>query len=124
MPLGRSHSLQLNAVVGDVEAEEQLNLLRLLNGDEMHGYLFSKPAASVIFDTRFLVSSCRRDDAITINPRGRATRCKAVTTSGPWHGIITSALIETDDAVLYEADNGGREWLFVSSQETMPASIS
>ena len=34
--------------------EEQARLLRLLNCNEMQGYLFSKPVRSEIFETRFL----------------------------------------------------------------------
>ena len=37
-----------------VETEEQQRLLRLLNCDEMQGYLFSKPVPGEIFETRFL----------------------------------------------------------------------
>jgi diguanylate cyclase (GGDEF)-like protein len=38
-----AHSLKLNVVAEGVETEEQSRLLRLLNCDEMQGYLFSKP---------------------------------------------------------------------------------
>jgi EAL domain-containing protein (putative c-di-GMP-specific phosphodiesterase class I) len=37
-----------------VETEEQARLLRLLNCDEMQGYLFSKPVPAEQFETLFL----------------------------------------------------------------------
>jgi EAL domain-containing protein (putative c-di-GMP-specific phosphodiesterase class I) len=49
-----AHSLQLKVVAEGVETEEQLRLLRVLNCDEMQGYLFSKPVASEIFQRSFL----------------------------------------------------------------------
>jgi EAL domain-containing protein (putative c-di-GMP-specific phosphodiesterase class I) len=49
------HSLKLNVVAEGVETEEQSRLLRLLNCDEMQGYLFSKPVPSDILETRFLL---------------------------------------------------------------------
>ena len=49
-----AHALKLNTVAEGVETEEQERLLRLLNCDEMQGYLFSKPVPSDIFETRFL----------------------------------------------------------------------
>ncbi len=49
-----AHSLKLNVVAEGVETEEQSRLLRLLNCDEMQGFLFSKPLPSEIFETRFL----------------------------------------------------------------------
>ncbi len=51
-----AHSLKLKAVAEGVETEEQARLLRLLNCDEMQGYLFSKPVPSEIFETRFLIA--------------------------------------------------------------------
>jgi PAS domain S-box-containing protein/diguanylate cyclase (GGDEF)-like protein len=50
-----AHSLKLKVVAEGVETEEQSGLLRLLNCDEMQGFLFSKPVPSDIFKTRFLV---------------------------------------------------------------------
>ena len=38
-----------------VETEEQSRLLRLMNCDEMQGYLFSKPVPGDIFEAKFLV---------------------------------------------------------------------
>jgi len=58
-----------------------------------------------------------------INRPCRARRCEAATTSGPWHGLTTATLIETDDARLCEANDGERERLFVSSREAMLGSI-
>ncbi len=49
-----AHSLKLKVVAEGVETEEQSRLLRLLDCDEMQGYLFSKPVPSEIFETRFL----------------------------------------------------------------------
>lgn len=50
-----AHSLKLKVVAEGVETEEQSRLLRMLNCDEIQGYLFSKPVPSEIFETRFLV---------------------------------------------------------------------
>ncbi|HWZ74127.1 MAG TPA: EAL domain-containing protein, partial [Casimicrobiaceae bacterium] len=49
-----AHSLKLNVVAEGVETEEQSRLLRVLNCDEMQGFLFSKPVPAGIFETRFL----------------------------------------------------------------------
>ena len=49
-----AHSLKLKVVAEGVETEEQSRLLRLLDCDEMQGYLFSKPVPCDIFETRFL----------------------------------------------------------------------
>jgi diguanylate cyclase (GGDEF)-like protein/PAS domain S-box-containing protein len=49
-----AHSLRLNVVAEGVETEEQSRLLRLLDCDEMQGYLFSKPVPCDIFEARFL----------------------------------------------------------------------
>jgi diguanylate cyclase (GGDEF)-like protein len=50
-----AHSLKLKVVAEGVETEEQSRLLRLLNCDEMQGYLFSKPVPAETFETRFLL---------------------------------------------------------------------
>jgi len=50
-----AHSLKLNVVAEGVETEEQSRLLRLLNCDEMQGFLFSKPVPIEIFESRFLI---------------------------------------------------------------------
>jgi diguanylate cyclase (GGDEF)-like protein/PAS domain S-box-containing protein len=49
-----AHSLKLNVVAEGVETEEQSRLLRLLNCDEMQGFLFSRPVPVEIFEARFL----------------------------------------------------------------------
>jgi diguanylate cyclase (GGDEF)-like protein/PAS domain S-box-containing protein len=49
-----AHALKLNVVAEGVETEEQSRLLRLLNCDEMQGYLFSKPVPREIFEARYL----------------------------------------------------------------------
>jgi len=41
-------------VAEGVETEEQSRLLRLLDCDEMQGYLFSKPVPGATFETTFL----------------------------------------------------------------------
>ncbi len=51
-----AHSLKLNVVAEGVETEEQSRLLRLLDCDEMQGFMFSKPLPREIFETRYLVS--------------------------------------------------------------------
>jgi len=49
-----AHSLKLNVVAEGVETEEQSRLLRLLNCDEMQGFLFSRPVPGALFEERFL----------------------------------------------------------------------
>jgi EAL domain-containing protein (putative c-di-GMP-specific phosphodiesterase class I) len=49
-----AHSMKLKVVAEGVETEEQSRLLRLLNCDEMQGYLFSKPVPADIFVNNFL----------------------------------------------------------------------
>jgi diguanylate cyclase (GGDEF)-like protein/PAS domain S-box-containing protein len=49
-----AHSLKLKVVAEGVETEEQSRLLRLLNCDEMQGFLFSKAVPREIFETAFL----------------------------------------------------------------------
>jgi hypothetical protein len=48
---------KLKVVAEGVETDEQSRLLRLLDCDEMQGYLFSKPVTGEIFETRYLASS-------------------------------------------------------------------
>ena len=52
-----AHALQLKVVAEGVETEEQARLLRLLNCDEVQGYLFSKPVAAEQFEALFLAHS-------------------------------------------------------------------
>jgi len=49
-----AHSLKLKVVAEGVETEAQSRLLRLLNCDEMQGYLFSKAVPIETFEERFL----------------------------------------------------------------------
>jgi EAL domain-containing protein (putative c-di-GMP-specific phosphodiesterase class I) len=52
-----AHSLKLKVVAQGVETEEQSRLLRLLNCDEMQGFLFSKPVPAEIFGSKFVASA-------------------------------------------------------------------
>ena len=52
--IGLAHALELKVVAEGVETEEQANMLRLLNCDEMQGYLCSKPLPCETFETRYL----------------------------------------------------------------------
>jgi EAL domain-containing protein (putative c-di-GMP-specific phosphodiesterase class I) len=49
-----AHSLRLNVVAEGVETEEQSRLLRVLNCDQMQGFLFSKPLPGELFEARYL----------------------------------------------------------------------
>jgi EAL domain-containing protein (putative c-di-GMP-specific phosphodiesterase class I) len=49
-----AHALQLKVVAEGVETLEQSHLLKLLNCDEMQGYLFSKPLPGEVFEARYL----------------------------------------------------------------------
>jgi diguanylate cyclase (GGDEF)-like protein/PAS domain S-box-containing protein len=49
-----AHSLNLKVVAEGVETDEQSRLLRLLNCDEMQGFVISKPVPSEIFEARYL----------------------------------------------------------------------
>jgi diguanylate cyclase (GGDEF)-like protein/PAS domain S-box-containing protein len=51
-----AHALNLKVVAEGVETEEQLQQLRLLNCDEMQGYLFGQPVPAEIFESRYLAS--------------------------------------------------------------------
>ena len=48
------HSLKLTVVAEGVETEEQARLLRLLNCDQMQGFLLSKPLPAALFEERYL----------------------------------------------------------------------
>ena len=52
-----AHLLKLKAVAEGVDSEEQLRLLRLLNCDEMQGYLFGKPIPADSFAAKCLLPS-------------------------------------------------------------------
>jgi diguanylate cyclase (GGDEF)-like protein/PAS domain S-box-containing protein len=52
-----ARALKLKVVAEGVETGEQLRQLRLLNCDEMQGFLFSKPLPLEIFEARFLAPS-------------------------------------------------------------------
>jgi diguanylate cyclase (GGDEF)-like protein/PAS domain S-box-containing protein len=52
--IGLGHSLRLKVVAEGVETEEQSRLLRLLNCDEMQGYLYSRPLATQAFEANHL----------------------------------------------------------------------
>lgn len=54
-----AHALKLKVVAEGVETDEQGRLLRLLNCDEMQGFLFSKPVAAEVFETQFLTSPAK-----------------------------------------------------------------
>ena len=49
-----AHSLKLKVVAEGVETEEQSRLLRLVNCDEMQGYLISRPVPGEFFAASFL----------------------------------------------------------------------
>jgi len=49
-----AHALALKVIAEGVETEEQSRLLRLVNCDEIQGFLFSKPLPGDVFETRFL----------------------------------------------------------------------
>jgi EAL domain-containing protein (putative c-di-GMP-specific phosphodiesterase class I) len=61
-----AHSLKLNVVAEGVETEEQSRLLRLLDCDEMQGYLFSKPVPGEIFESRFLAAKPQGESPVMI----------------------------------------------------------
>ncbi|MCK9285115.1 MAG: EAL domain-containing protein [Rhodocyclaceae bacterium] len=52
--IGLAHALKLKVVAEGVETEEQSRLLRLLDCDEIQGYLFSKPIPGELFETKYL----------------------------------------------------------------------
>ncbi|MEO7775028.1 MAG: EAL domain-containing protein [Steroidobacteraceae bacterium] len=52
--IGLGHALGLKVVAEGVETEEQSRLLRLLNCDEMQGYLFCRPLATEALEAKYL----------------------------------------------------------------------
>jgi EAL domain-containing protein (putative c-di-GMP-specific phosphodiesterase class I) len=50
-----AHALNLKVVAEGVETEKQSQLLRLLNCDEMQGFLFSKAVPLEVFEAKFMV---------------------------------------------------------------------
>jgi len=56
-----AHSLKLKVVAEGVETAEQLRLLRLLDCDEVQGFLIGKPVPGDVFATRFLASPLAGD---------------------------------------------------------------
>jgi len=60
-----AHSLKLKVVAEGVETEDQSRLLRLLDCDEMQGYLFSRPVPVEIFEARFLAeAACATEQTV------------------------------------------------------------
>ncbi|HUP91822.1 MAG TPA: EAL domain-containing protein [Solimonas sp.] len=51
-----AHALKLRVVAEGVEAEDQSRLLRLLNCDEMQGFLLSPGVPAAVFEARFLAA--------------------------------------------------------------------
>jgi EAL domain-containing protein (putative c-di-GMP-specific phosphodiesterase class I) len=51
-----AHSLKLNVVAEGVETQEQSRLLRLLDCDEMQGFLFSRPIPRELFESKYLAA--------------------------------------------------------------------
>ncbi len=49
-----AHALKFKVVAEGVETEEQSHLLRLLNCDEMQGFLFSKAVPADVFEAKYL----------------------------------------------------------------------
>ncbi|MEO8006140.1 MAG: EAL domain-containing protein, partial [Betaproteobacteria bacterium] len=49
-----AHSLKMNVIAEGVETEEQSRLLRLLDCNEMQGFLFSKPVPGEVLEAKFL----------------------------------------------------------------------
>jgi diguanylate cyclase (GGDEF)-like protein/PAS domain S-box-containing protein len=49
-----AHSLKLTVVAEGVETPEQSRLLRLLNCEEMQGFLISKPVSRAVFESKYL----------------------------------------------------------------------
>jgi EAL domain-containing protein (putative c-di-GMP-specific phosphodiesterase class I) len=52
--IGLAHALKIKVVAEGVETEEQSRLLRVLNCDEVQGFLFSRPVPREMFESNFL----------------------------------------------------------------------
>jgi diguanylate cyclase (GGDEF)-like protein len=61
-----AHALKLNVVAEGVETEQQLRHLRLLNCDEMQGYLYGKPVPVDIFEKRYLATEAPKRGPIAV----------------------------------------------------------
>ena len=79
-----AHALKLKVVAAGVETEEQSRLRRLLDCDEMQGFLFSKPVPSEIFEARYW-SRLRPGDST--NPGRPACKINELVNSSAaaWH---------------------------------------
>lgn len=60
-----AHSLKLKVVAEGVETEEQSRLLRLLDCDEVQGFLYSKPIVRELFEERFLKAPAGSGPGVT-----------------------------------------------------------
>ena len=49
-----AHALKLNVVAEGVETDEQSRMLRLLNCDEMQGFVFGRPVPVDVFEAAYL----------------------------------------------------------------------
>jgi predicted signal transduction protein with EAL and GGDEF domain len=88
-----ARSLKLKVVAEGVETEEQSCLLRLLDCDEMQGYLFSKPVPGEIFENK-IPSPASHPGKITVTPgcSRRVTRSRVVS-----KGVASADHSEQDD---------------------------
>jgi EAL domain-containing protein (putative c-di-GMP-specific phosphodiesterase class I) len=59
-----AHSLKMNVIAEGVESEEQSRLLRLLDCNEMQGFLFSKAVPSEVLEAKFLALPGKREAVI------------------------------------------------------------
>src|SRR6185369_8425923 len=69
-----AHALSLKGVAEGVETEEQSRLLRLLNCDEMQGFLFSKPVPGEPFEANFLGRRTPQGDMHDTSPQAPVPR--------------------------------------------------
>jgi diguanylate cyclase (GGDEF)-like protein/PAS domain S-box-containing protein len=59
-----AHALKLKVVAEGVETQEQARLLRLLNCDEMQGFLYSKPVPADVLEAQFLAPTSTRKKSL------------------------------------------------------------